>query len=69
MVSIYVERDSQKPIIIGRHAEHLVRIKKRLRTPVNRLVGRKANLDLHVKGGEELAVRPQETRQIGLLIH
>ena len=49
IVSIYVERDSQKPIIIGKGAEHLVRVKKKLRTPVNRIVGRKAKLDLHVK--------------------
>ena len=49
IVSIYVERDSQKPIIIGRGAEHLVRVKKKLRTPVNRIVGQKAKLDLHVK--------------------
>ena len=47
IVSIYVERDSQKPIIIGKGAEHLVRVKKKLRTPVNRIVGRKAKLDLH----------------------
>ena len=45
IVSIYVERDSQKPIIIGKGAEHLVRVKKKLRTPVNRIVGRKAKLD------------------------
>ena len=41
IVSIYVERDSQKPIIIGHNAEHLVRVKKKLRTPVNRIVGQK----------------------------
>lgn len=49
IVSIYVERDSQKPIIIGHNAEHLVRVKKKLRTAVNRIVGQKAKLDLHVK--------------------
>jgi len=35
-IGIYVERDSQKPIVIGRGAEHLVRVKKKLRTAVNR---------------------------------
>ena len=29
--------------------EHLVRVKKKLRTAVNRIVGQKAKLDLHVK--------------------
>ena len=65
MVSIYVERDSQKPIIIGRHAEHLVRIKKRLRTPVNRLVGRKANLDLHVKVAKNWQSDPKKLDRLG----
>ena len=48
-VSIYVERDSQKPIIIGKGASNLTYVKKKLRTPVNRIVGQKAKLDLHVK--------------------
>ena len=38
LVSIYVERDSQKPIIIGHKAEHLVKVRKKLRTPVNRII-------------------------------
>ena len=67
MVSVYVERDSQKPIIIGRGAEHLVRVKKKLRTPVNRIVGGKAKLDLHVKVAK-LAVRPQAAGEARLLI-
>ena len=58
-VSIYVERDSQKPIIIGKGASNLTYVKKKLRTPVNRIVGQKAKLDLHVKGSQRLAVRPQ----------
>ena len=56
IVSIYVERDSQKPIIIGHNAEHLVRVKKKLRTAVNRIVGQKAKLDLHVKVAKGMAV-------------
>lgn len=48
-VSLYVERDSQKPIIIGHKANNLVRVKARVRKAVNAAVGRKTDLDLHVK--------------------
>ena len=65
IVSIYVERDSQKPIIIGKGAEHLVRVKKKLRTPVNRIVGRKAKLDLHVKVAKGWQSDPQQLERLG----
>ncbi len=66
IVSIYVERDSQKPIIIGKGAEHLVRVKKKLRTPVNRIVGRKAKLDLHVKVAKGWQSDPKQLERLGL---
>ena len=62
---IYVERDSQKPIIIGRGAEHLVRVKKKLRTPVNRIVGQKAKLDLHVKVAKGWQSDPKQLEKLG----
>ena len=65
IVSIYVERDSQKPIIIGKGAEHLVRVKKKLRTPVNRIVGRKAKLDLHVKVAKGWQSDPKQLARLG----
>lgn len=65
MVSIYVERDSQKPIIIGKKAEHLVHVKKRLRTAVNRIVGTKAVLDLHVKVAKEWQSNPKSLEKLG----
>ncbi|WP_223847490.1 GTPase Era [Bifidobacterium callitrichos] len=64
-VSIYVERDSQKPIIIGRGAEHLTAVKKRLRTPVNRIVGCKARLDLHVKVAKGWQSDPKKLERLG----
>ena len=64
-ISIYVERDSQKPIIIGRHAEHLVRVKKRLRTPVNRILGQRASLDLHVKVAKDWQSDPKLLERLG----
>lgn len=65
IVSIYVERDSQKPIIIGKGAQHLVRVKKRLRTAVNRIVGAKAKLDLHVKVAKGWQSDPKKLERLG----
>lgn len=65
IVSIYVERDSQKPIIIGRRAAHLVQVKKKLRTPVNRIVGTKAKLDLHVKVAKGWQSDPKQLERLG----
>ncbi|RFT22996.1 GTPase Era [Bifidobacteriaceae bacterium GH022] len=65
IVSVYVERDSQKPIIIGRGAEHIVRVKKRLRTVVNRITGAKAVLDLHVKVAKGWQSDPKKLERLG----
>ncbi|KFI66567.1 GTPase Era [Bifidobacterium magnum] len=65
MVSLYVERDSQKPIIIGHKAEHLVHVKKKLRTAVNRLVGQKAQLNMHVKVAKSWQSDPKKLERLG----
>ncbi|WP_024627964.1 GTPase Era [Bifidobacterium sp. A11] len=64
-IGIYVERDSQKPIVIGRGAEHLVRVKKKLRTAVNRIMGRKVRLDLHVKVARNWQTDPKQLERLG----
>ncbi|PLS26465.1 GTPase Era [Bifidobacterium parmae] len=64
-VSIYVERDSQKPIIIGKGARNLTAVKKKLRTPVNRIVGQKARLDLHVKVAKSWQSDPKQLERLG----
>lgn len=64
-IGIYVERDSQKPIVIGRGAEHLVRVKKKLRTAVNRTMGRKVRLDLHVKVARNWQTDPKQLERLG----
>lgn len=66
-VSIYVERDSQKPIILGKHACHLVNVKKKLRTPVNRIIGRKSVLDLHVKVAKNWQSDPKKIQRLGFI--
>jgi GTP-binding protein Era len=65
IVSIYVERNSQKPIIIGHKAEHLVQVRKRLRTPVNRIVGQKSRLDLQVKVAKDWQSDPKQLEKLG----
>jgi GTP-binding protein Era len=64
-VSIYVERDSQKPIIIGKGASNLVYVKKKLRTPINRIVGQKSKLDLHVKVAKSWQSDPKQLEKLG----
>lgn len=64
-VSIYVERNSQKPIIIGKGASNLTYVKKKLRTPVNRIVGQKAKLDLHVKVAKGWQSDPKQLERLG----
>lgn len=66
-VSVYVEQNSQKPIIIGHNAEHLVRVKKKLRTPVNRIVGCKSTLDLHVKVSKSWQSDPKKIQRLGFM--
>lgn len=65
VVTICVERSSQKPIIIGRHASRLVRVKKRVRTAVNRIVGHKCRLDLHVSVAKDWQEDPKKLERLG----
>lgn len=63
--SIYIERSSQKPIILGKGAENLVRVKKKLRTPINRIVGMKSTLTLHVKVAKGWQSDPKKLERLG----
>lgn len=63
--SIYIERSSQKPIILGKGAENLVRVKKKLRTPINRIVGMKSTLTLHVKIAKDWQSNPKKLERLG----
>ncbi|MFD0705031.1 GTPase Era [Alloscardovia venturai] len=63
--SIYIERSSQKPIILGKGAANLVRVKKKLRTPINRIVGMKSTLTLHVKIAKDWQSDPKKLERLG----
>ncbi len=62
-MTIYVERDSQKGIVIGRGGSTIKRIGARSRRKIEELIGRKAYLDLRVK------VMPRWPRKPGRLAH
>lgn len=65
VATIFVERKSQKPIVIGHKASELVRVKKRVRTMVNRIVGHKSRLDLHVVVAKNWQEDPKKLEKLG----
>jgi GTP-binding protein Era len=64
-VSLYVERDSQKGIIIGRRGEHLKAIGTRARPGIEALVGGRVFLAIHVKVAKEWQRDPKALRKLG----
>lgn len=64
-VSLYVERDSQKPIVIGREACHLVAVKRKIRRAVNVAVGCPTDLELHVAVAKNWQSDPKKLRRLG----
>ena len=64
-VNVYVERDSQKGIVIGRGGAQLKRIRVRARKAIERLLGRKVSLDLHVKVTKDWQRDPKKMGRLG----
>lgn len=62
---IYVERDSQKPIILGRRGEQLKRIGSQSRQKIEALLGTRVYLDLHVKVAKDWQNNPAQLRRLG----
>lgn len=63
--SIFVERDSQKGIIIGRGGSHLREVGSRAREEINRLLGRRVHLDLRVKIAKDWQRDPKQMGRLG----
>ena len=63
--SIYVERDSQKGIIIGKGGRMLKEIGTRARVEIEPLLGEKVFLHLQVKVEKDWAKRPQMIKRLG----
>jgi len=64
-VSVYVERDSQKGIIIGAKGARLREIGATSRVQIERILGTPVFLDLHVKVAKEWQRDPKQLRKLG----
>jgi GTP-binding protein Era len=63
--TIYVERDSQKPIVLGKGGSRMKDIGTRSRGAIARLLGNPVYLDLHVKVAKEWQRDPKQLRRLG----
>jgi GTP-binding protein Era len=64
-VNVYVERDSQKGIIIGRKGARLKDIGTTSRTQIEKILGTPVHLDLHVKVAKDWQRDPKQLRKLG----
>ncbi|WP_092601393.1 GTPase Era [Actinopolyspora xinjiangensis] len=63
--SLYVERSSQKAIVIGRSGERLKEVGETARRHIQALLGSKIFLDLQVKVAKEWQRDPKQLRKLG----
>lgn len=64
-VNLYVERDSQKAIVIGRGGRRLKEVGTRARAHIEALLGTSIYLDLHVKVAKDWQRDPKQLRRLG----
>ena len=64
-VNLFVERDSQKAIVIGRGGSRLRDIGARARVPIERLVGGRVYLSIRVKVAKEWQRDPKQLGRLG----
>jgi GTPase len=62
---VYVERPSQKAIVIGHRGSRLKEIGTRSRREIEELLGRRVYLDLHVRVAKEWQRDPKQLRRLG----
>lgn len=62
---IYVERQSQKAIVIGARAARLKEVGTQARAHIEELLGRKVYLDLHVRVAKDWQRDPRQLRKLG----
>jgi len=63
---IWVDRDGQKPIVIGPKGERLKRVGRAARLELNRALGKRLHLTLWVKVRENWADNARQLKQLGL---
>lgn len=64
-VNLFVERDSQKAIVIGRGGSRLRDVGTRARLGIEELLGARIYLDLHVKVAKDWQRDPKELQRLG----
>ncbi|MDO5750628.1 MAG: GTPase Era [Rothia sp. (in: high G+C Gram-positive bacteria)] len=64
-VSLYVERESQKAIVIGKGGQNLRKIGMRARAQMEALLGERIFLDIHVKIAKEWQSDPRALNRLG----
>jgi len=64
-VNVYVERDSQKGIIIGKQGSRLRQIGSDSRAQIEKILGTPVFLDLHVKVAKDWQRDPKQLRKLG----
>jgi GTP-binding protein Era len=62
---VYVERNSQKAIVIGRRGARLKDVGTRARAEIESLLGTRVYLDLHVRVAKEWQRDPKQLRKLG----
>ncbi len=62
---VYVERDSQKGIVIGRKGARLKEIGTTSRGQIEKILGTPVHLDLHVKVAKDWQRDPKQLRKLG----
>ena len=64
-VNVFVERDSQKAIIIGRGGSRLREVGTTARSGIEKLLGQRVHLDLHVKVAKDWQRDPKQLQRLG----
>ena len=64
-VNLYVERPSQKAIIIGRGGSRLREVGTTAREGIEKLLGQKVYLDLHVRTAKDWQSDPRYLNRLG----
>jgi GTP-binding protein Era len=62
---LFVERDSQKAIVLGHRGERLKKVGSTARRQIEALLGSKVYLDLHVKVAKDWQRDPKQLRRLG----
>lgn len=63
--TVYVERDSQKPIVLGKGGARLRDVGTRARRDIEALLGTRVYLNLHVKVAQDWQRDPRQLRRLG----